>query len=130
MERMRQKKSVLPVILRRLPHRLGWTRASYYLMSGFILIIALILYVWWPLVVEYWATYNPDYPFWVQFDWLLLGIFAFMSLQIMAKADLKADLPIILIGLAGGLVIESWGTQTELWTYYTYERPPLWIIPA
>ncbi|MBN1921855.1 MAG: hypothetical protein JW892_11455, partial [Anaerolineae bacterium] len=33
-------------------------------------------------------------------------------------------------GLAGGLAIEGWGTQTELWTYYTLERPPLWIIPA
>jgi hypothetical protein len=27
-------------------------------------------------------------------------------------------------------VIESWGTQTNLWFYYTAERPPLWIIPA
>jgi hypothetical protein len=35
-----------------------------------------------------------------------------------------------LVGMIGGLVIESWGTQTELWTYYTLERPPLWIIPA
>jgi hypothetical protein len=61
---------------------------------------------------------------------LLLGIFLFMSLLIMAGADIKTDVPIILIGLAGGLVIESWGTQTELWAYYTNERPPLWIIPA
>jgi hypothetical protein len=30
----------------------------------------------------------------------------------------------------GGLVIEAWGTQTNLWHYYTTERPPLWIIPA
>jgi hypothetical protein len=28
------------------------------------------------------------------------------------------------------LAIESWGTQTQLWTYFTLERPPLWIIPA
>jgi hypothetical protein len=28
------------------------------------------------------------------------------------------------------LAIESWGTQTNLWHYYTAERPPLWIIPA
>jgi hypothetical protein len=27
-------------------------------------------------------------------------------------------------------VIEAWGTQTLLWTYYTQERPPLWIVPA
>ena len=32
--------------------------------------------------------------------------------------------------MIGGLVIEAWGTQTLLWTYYTAERPPLWIIPA
>ena len=36
----------------------------------------------------------------------------------------------VAVGLMGGLVIESWGTQTGLWTYYTLERPPLWIIPA
>ena len=63
-------------------------------------------------------------------DWLLLGIFLFMSLLIMAGADLRVDARIILVGLLGGLVIESWGTQTNLWFYYTAERPPLWIIPA
>jgi hypothetical protein len=127
---MKDSKSSPPLFLANLPRRLGWTRASYYLMSGFLLAIALIMYVWWPLVVEYWSTYNPEVPFWRQFDWLLVGIFAFMSLMIMAGADLKKDLPMIVIGLFGGLVIESWGTQTELWTYYTFERPPLWIIPA
>ena len=127
---MKRLKTSLTTILISFPHRLGWTRASYYLMSGFLLAIALIIYVWWPLVVEYWATYNPEIPFWRQFDWLLLGIFGFMSFMIMAGANFKKDLPMILIGLIGGLVIESWGTQTELWTYYTFERPPLWIIPA
>ena len=63
-------------------------------------------------------------------DWLLLSIFAAMSLLIMAGADLRADALIVFVGFAGGLVIESWGTQTELWIYYTRERPPLWIIPA
>ncbi len=53
-----------------------------------------------------------------------------MSIMIMAGANLKTDLPILAIGLVGGLAIEGWGTQTELWTYYTFERPPLWIIPA
>ena len=63
-------------------------------------------------------------------DWLLLGIFAFMSVTIIARADLKNDLLIIFVGICGGLAIESWGTQTNLWHYYTNERPPLWIIPA
>ncbi len=100
------------------------------MLSGFLLLIFLIGYVWWPLVLEYFSYFNPDISIWAQIDKLLVGVFLFMSLMIMANADIKADLPIIAIGLLGGLVIESWGTQTELWTYYTNERPPLWIIPA
>jgi hypothetical protein len=37
---------------------------------------------------------------------------------------------IVFVGVCGGLAIESWGTQTNIWHYYTAERPPLWIIPA
>jgi hypothetical protein len=109
---------------------LRWTRTSYILLSTFLAVIFLILIVWWPLVTEYVRSYDPQRPFWVQMDWLLLGIFAAMSLLIMSGADLKADAKIVLVGLAGGLVIESWGTQTLLWNYFTLERPPLWIIPA
>ena len=119
-----------PRTSRSLSQLLGWNRTSYFMMSAFILLLFVIGYVWWPLVEEYLSTYNPDLPFWIQFDWLLLSIFLFMSLLIMAKADLKKDAIIIFVGLVGGLVIESWGTQTELWFYYTNERPPLWIIPA
>jgi len=107
-----------------------FTRSSYFLLSAFLALIALIGYVWSPLLFAYLNSYDPSIPFWAQFDWLLLGNFLFMTLLIMVNADIKADLPIALIGLTGGLVIESWGTQTLLWTYYTYERPPLWIIPA
>ncbi len=116
--------------LQALAARLRWTRASYLLMSSFVAIVGLILVVWWPLAADYLALYDASRPFWLQFDWLLVGIFAAMSLLIMAGADLRLDSRIILVGLAGGLVIESWGTQTNLWTYYTLERPPLWIIPA
>lgn len=111
-------------------HILGWNRTSYIFLSVFFLLLFVIGYIWWPLVTDYLSTYDPNYPFWVQMDWLLLFDFLVMSLLIMAGADLKKDLPIVLVGLAGGLVIESWGTQTNLWFYYTYERPPLWIIPA
>jgi uncharacterized membrane protein YoaT (DUF817 family) len=69
-------------------------------------------------------------PWWLTFDWLLVGIWLAMSLLIMAKANLRADAKIVFVGFVGGLVIESWGTQTNLWFYYTAERPPLWIIPA
>jgi hypothetical protein len=114
----------------RLAGWLGWNKTSYLLMSVFAATVFLIIVVWWPLAEEYLATANPNYPLWMQLDWLLIGVFAAMSLLIMARPDLKADTRIVLIGLAGGLVIESWGTQTSLWTYYTHERPPLWIIPA
>jgi hypothetical protein len=116
--------------LSRIGGLLAWNRASYALMSLFAITILLILYIWQPLVKEYLALFDPAYPVWMQIDWLLVGIFAFMSLMIMAGADLRRDVQVAIVGLAGGLVIESWGTQTLLWTYYTDERPPLWIIPA
>jgi hypothetical protein len=128
---MTTKENRAPYTLwRRLAAELSWTRSSYTLLSAFLATVLLIGYVWWPLAEEYLAMFDPSRPFWHQLDWLLVGNFFGMSLLIMAGADLKGDVQILLVGLAGGLVIESWGTQTELWTYYTLERPPLWIIPA
>lgn len=109
---------------------LGWNRSSYFLVSAFTLVLLLLGYVWWPLAAEYLAYIDWDGEWWRYIDWLLISIFLFMSLMIMAHANLKVDANIIFVGLIGGLVIESWGTQTEIWTYYTAERPPLWIIPA
>ncbi|MBU0703998.1 MAG: hypothetical protein KKC18_09075 [Chloroflexi bacterium] len=115
---------------RRLAAALGWTRSSYVLMSGFAATLFVIGVIWWPLAEDALSYMDWSRPLWPQMDWLLLFDFAVMSLLIMAGADLKADALIVFVGLAGGLVIESWGTQTELWIYYTSERPPLWIIPA
>lgn len=99
-------------------------------MSAFLAIVFVIAVVWWPLVEANLGYIDWNRPLWFQIDWLLLGIFAAMSLLIMAGPDLQADAWIVLVGAAGGLVIESWGTQTLLWTYFTLERPPVWIIPA
>ncbi len=107
-----------------------WTRDSSILLGGFFVTVLLIVYVWWPLAEEQLAYIDWSGPWWRYMDWLLLGIFAFMSITIMTRADLKTDLLIVFVGMCGGLVIESWGTQTNLWHYYTAERPPLWIIPA
>jgi|YNPBryantNP2012_1023418.scaffolds.fasta_scaffold05692_4 hypothetical protein len=115
---------------RRLTASLKWTRASYLLLSGLAATVFVVIVVWWPLVQSTLAYLDPSRPLWQQLDWLLLGIFAVMSLLIMGGADLKTDGLVILVGTFGGLVIESWGTQTQLWTYFTQERPPLWIIPA
>ena len=107
-----------------------WTRHSSILLGGFLLTIFLIVYIWWPLAVDYMAYVDWSGPWWLYIDWLLIGIFLFMSMTIMTRADLKVDALIVFVGICGGLAIESWGTQTNLWHYYTAERPPLWIIPA
>ncbi len=107
-----------------------WTRDSSILLGGFFITILLIIYIWWPLAQEYLKYVDWHGPWWRYMDWLLLGIFGFMSITIISRANLKTDLLIIFVGMCGGLAIESWGTQTNLWHYYTAERPPLWIIPA
>jgi len=107
-----------------------WTRDSSILLGGFFVTVILIIYIWWPLAEEYFAYVDWNGEWWRYMDWLLLGIFGFMSITIITRANLKTDLLIVFVGLCGGLAIESWGTQTNLWFYYTDERPPLWIIPA
>src|SRR5512137_2733024 len=119
-----------PPLFKRLLFLLGWSRSSSVLLGGFFLLCGLIVYIWWPLARAAIAYINWGEAWWLYMDWLLLGIFAFMSLTIMARADLRRDALIVFVGMLGGLVIESWGTQTNLWHYYTAERPPLWIIPA
>lgn len=112
------------------PIRRAGSRSGYLLLSLFFATVVLIALVWWPLVEDYVGSWDPRFPWWLQVDWLLIGIFAAMTMLIVVGADLRRDTLIVAVGLAGGLVIESWGTQTGLWTYYTAERPPLWIIPA
>jgi hypothetical protein len=112
------------------PYSRFWKHDRIILLSGFFLIIFLIVYIWWPLAKEYLSYIDWNGPWWLHMDWLLIGIFLFMSLTILAQADLRTDVLIVFVGFAGGLAIEAWGTQTNLWFYYTHERPPLWIIPA
>lgn len=112
------------------PLPLRWTRASYLVLSVFLATLALFATVWWPLVEDYLAWLDPRQPVWTQLDWLLLSIFTFMTLLITMGADVRLDARIATVGLAGGLVIESWGTHSGLWFYFTQERPPLWILPA
>ncbi len=116
--------------LRRALSIFGWTKHSSILLGGFLLTIFLIVYIWWPLAEEALLYIDWNGPWWLYMDWLLIGIFLFMSLTIISRANLKTDGLIVFVGVFGGLAIESWGTQTNLWHYYTAERPPLWIIPA
>ena len=116
--------------MQRLPPLIRWTRSSTVLLSGFLLVIFLIIYVWWPLAQEVLSYIDWHGPWWLYMDWLLIGLFLFMSVTIVARADLRRDALIIFVATIGGLAIEAWGTQTNLWFYYTNERPPLWIVPA
>jgi len=116
--------------LRRALSLFGWTKHSSILLGGFLLTIFLIVYIWWPLAEEILSYVDWSGPWWLYIDRLLIGIFLFMSLTIISRANLKTDGLIVFVGVFGGLAIESWGTQTNLWHYYTAERPPLWIIPA
>lgn len=63
-------------------------------------------------------------------DWLLAGIWSFMTLILAWDIAPRRDLALVGVAFVGGLVIEWWGTTTELWHYYTAERPPIWILPA
>ncbi|MBT3323029.1 MAG: hypothetical protein HN392_12170 [Anaerolineae bacterium] len=109
---------------------IGWTRDSSILLSIFFSMVGLIVYVWWPLAEEVLSYIDWTGRWWLYIDWLLIGIFFFMSIAIVSHANLSRDSLTILVATFGGLAIESWGTQTNLWHYYTAERPPLWIIPA
>lgn len=80
--------------MRLLPPLIRWTRASTILLSGIFFVIVLIIYVWWPLADMLLSTINWQGPWWLYMDWLLIDIFLFMSLTIMARADLRRDLPI------------------------------------
>lgn len=63
-------------------------------------------------------------------DWLLAGIWVWLAVLVCWGVRPLEDVLLVMTGLAGGAVIESWGTQTGLWRYFTEERPPLWILPA
>lgn len=64
------------------------------------------------------------------FDPLLAGLWAVMAILATQCRSVQRDVVVVGVALVGGFAIEAWGTQTGLWSYYSDERPPLWIIPA
>lgn len=63
-------------------------------------------------------------------DALLVVCWTMMALLACWRVDPKRDLRLALVAFAGGALIESWGTRAGLWTYFTHEQPPLFILPA
>jgi hypothetical protein len=63
-------------------------------------------------------------------DWLLAATWVAMAALLSWDVDPRRDLLLLAVGFGGGFVIEWWGTNTQLWSYFTAERPPPWILPA
>src|SRR5688572_31053968 len=63
-----------------------WTRDSSILLGGFFVTVILIIYIWWPLAEEYFAYVDWKGEWWRYIDWLLIGIFGFMSITIDRKS--------------------------------------------
>ena len=91
--------------------------SSGYMLSAFALLALVIGYVWWPLAKNYFSYVAAGGNIWERMDWLLIGIFSFISVLIMLGADLRKDAVLFLVGLAGGLVIGV-----------LYEHSIFWVI--
>lgn len=109
---------------------LGLNWFSLVLLIGFALVLMAINGVFGPLAKIEFVPIDWSRPLAQQIDWLLIFDFTLMMTLLIFGAETEKDLLIITVGFFGGLYIESWGTQTEIWRYYTDERPPWWIIPA
>lgn len=69
--------------------------------------------------------------------WRVLGeIFLFGSILLMTlrviplRMEPKKDALIALFATVLGWIVEAWGTRTGVWSYYTGEKPPLWVVPG
>jgi hypothetical protein len=98
--------------------RLGYTRTGAVALGVLLLAGTVSAYVWRDLLV----FGDPD--------WLLMGVWAVMALLMAAHVDVSHDVPLAAVALAGGAFIETWGTRSGLWTYFTHQKPPPFILLA
>ncbi|MFH2203217.1 MAG: hypothetical protein ABIJ96_08905 [Elusimicrobiota bacterium] len=61
---------------------------------------------------------------------LFSGIMLLTLRAIPLRANMRRDALVFFFAAAAGYCAEAWGTRTGLWTYYTREAPPLWIVPV
>jgi len=94
-------------------------RASLIAIGSVGLVAAAVAFTWRHLI----DIHQP-------FDPLLAGLWIGMTLLLAWRIRPRRDGFLVLSAVCGGFLIEWWGTTTELWTYFTGERPPLWIVPA
>jgi hypothetical protein len=67
---------------------------------------------------------------WADFDALLVACWLLMLALASWRFSPRRDLPLAAVAFVGGAMIETWGTRSGLWTYFTHEKPPLFILPA
>ena len=103
---------------------------SDFVWAGFtpwsLLPLGLVIVTVVSVAVGWWDLVDLNQPF----DFLLAFLWLFMTSLVSWRVSLRRDLILVCVGILGGFMIEWWGTTTELWTYFTNERPPMWIIPA
>jgi hypothetical protein len=63
-------------------------------------------------------------------NWFPIAIWIFMTALLCWDVRPARDLALAVLALAGGFLFEGMGTRTGLWTYFTGEKPPIWILPA
>lgn len=62
---------------------------------------------------------------------VLLGAIVLMTVRtVPARITPRRDALIVFFASLLGWIVEAWGTRTGVWSYYTGETPPLWIIPG
>lgn len=99
--------------------RAGWDRRSLVALGLLFVVGASVGYRWSDLI-------DPS----GGMDWLLAGTWVWMAAMLTWRVSLRRDLVFLAVGFVGGGVIEWWGTYSKIWSYFTLERPPLWILPA
>jgi hypothetical protein len=69
-----------------------------------------------------WRTVAEDGLFWamVAWSWLLVA----------ARPRPRSDPYLLAAAAAAGWTVEAWGTRSGLWSYYTGQTPPPWILVA
>ncbi len=94
-----------------------WSLAA---LAAMVALYVTIPYVWNDLARQNLRVVN----------WFLIAIWLFMTALLCWDVRPAQDIALAAVALAGGALFEGWGTNTGLWTYFTGEKPPLWILPA
>ena len=61
---------------------------------------------------------------------VMMAMWSVMTTLLLWRVRPARDLPLVISAMAGGLLLEWWGTTTELWHYFSAQRPPPWILAA